>query len=106
MVTITYITSDGREFTVNAEIGDTVMRAAQAHGVPGIEAECGGGLTCATCRVGIPPEWQGRLSPASADEQTMLEYCEDPAPATRLSCQIEIDQSLDGLRVTIPETQH
>lgn len=106
MVQITYLASTGRAFVVNGNAGDSLMRLAIGNGVPGIEAECGGAMACGTCRVGIPAEWVSQISPADEDEAQMLEYCESPAPATRLSCQVEISEALNGLHVTIPNTQY
>lgn len=105
MTRIRFIQHGGREYDVDATDGDSVMRAANDHGVPGIIADCGGAMTCATCHVYVPEEWFDRLAPPSEDETTMLEVAIDPQPNSRLSCQIIVDGALDGLTVNIPKNQ-
>jgi len=102
---IRFIQSDQREFVVDAMDGESVMRAAQENGVPGIAADCGGFLSCATCHIYIPEDWQGRLEPASEDELAMLENAIDPQPNSRLSCQVIVSPDIEGLTVNVPEKQ-
>jgi len=97
---IRFIQHDQREFVVDATDGESVMRAAQENGVPGITADCGGFLSCATCHVYIPEDWQDRLEPASEDEVAMLENAIDPQPNSRLSCQVIVSPDVEGLTVT------
>ena len=106
MPEIIYVQSDGSERRVNAGDGDSVMFAAVQNGVPGILAECGGVLSCATCHVYVDPAWTARLPPAGEDEADMLEAtAAERRPGSRLSCQIKVDDELDGLRVEVPATQ-
>ena len=107
MPDITFIDSNGstrHEF--EAPDGVSLMQAATGYGVPGILAECGGQLNCATCHVIVDPAWADRLPPPSDREDEMLGYTAVPREATsRLSCQISLDASLQGLIVTIPPAQ-
>jgi 2Fe-2S ferredoxin len=80
--------------------GWRVMEVIRIHGLP-LEAICGGACACATCHVEVAPEWIGRLHPARDDEEHMLDSLPDPAPTSRLSCQIVWDGRLDGLEVTL-----
>ena len=105
MTTIRFVQHDGTERIVEASDGQTLMRAANDHGVPGIVADCGGFLSCATCHVHIGKDWAERIPPATDDEVTMLELAVDPDEFSRLSCQITIDAGMDGLVVNIPERQ-
>ena len=105
MTRIRFIQHDGREHEVEASEGESVMRAAVADGVPGIAADCGGSLSCATCHVYVPQEWLERLQPPSADEQAMLEIAVDPRDNSRLSCQIMVTPELEGLTLNVPESQ-
>ena len=83
------------------------MQAAQAAGVDGIAADCGGSLTCATCHVLVREPWASQLPPASADEIAMLEFTAVlRQPNSRLSCQIRVSDALSGLIVRLPENQH
>ena len=66
-----------------------------------IKAECGGSCTCATCHVWVDPDWTGRLSPASDDEEDLIFSTLDQKPTSRLSCQIILNDELDGLRLTL-----
>ena len=105
MTTIRFIQASGSEQEVDAADGESVMRAAQVHGVPGILADCGGCLTCATCHVYLPEEWFDRIAPQSEDETAMLEGAVDPRSNSRLSCQIAVSPDLEGLTVVVPERQ-
>ncbi|WP_424137860.1 2Fe-2S iron-sulfur cluster-binding protein [Roseomonas chloroacetimidivorans] len=106
MPEVTYITVDGTERKVEVPEGRSVMQGAIQNGVRGIEAECGGVLSCATCHVYVDPDWVDRLEPPSEDEEDMLSNtAAERRPGSRLSCQIEMTDDLDGLRVQIPETQ-
>lgn len=105
MGTVTYITADGERIEIEASPEITVMQLATAHGVPGIEAECGGSLSCATCHVYVDAGWYERIGSPGQSERDMLEFAEDPQENSRLSCQIRYQESLDGLIVRIPERQ-
>lgn len=74
-------------------------------GVDGIDADCGGQLSCATCHVKIDPQWQGKLPEACIDELEMLEFAVDLGEGSRLSCQIIVSDEMDGLTVHVPESQ-
>jgi len=105
MATITYIEFNGTEHVVEANSGQTVMSAAVDNGVPGIDADCGGACSCATCHVMIDPAWADRLDPPDASETGMLQFVPTPEPTSRLSCQIPVTDVLDGLIVRMPEFQ-
>jgi 2Fe-2S ferredoxin len=106
MPTITFIHPDNRAEPVEAEIGDSAMRAAVLHGIDGIVAECGGSALCATCHVYVDDAWIGRLAAVGDDEDALLDgtACERRANS-RLSCQIKITPELDGLVLRLPERQ-
>jgi ferredoxin, 2Fe-2S len=106
MAKIVFIAHDGAEHRITAESGKSLMQAAVFNGVPGIVAECGGCAACATCRVFVAEEWADRVPPASAIERSMLEDEAGTRPHARLSCQIAIGESLDGLVVHVPESQY
>jgi ferredoxin, 2Fe-2S len=83
------------------------MEAAVEANVPGIAADCGGLLTCATCHVYVREDWLDRLPPISDDEASMLAFTASPRqPRSRLSCQLVLSESLDGLVVELPPTQY
>jgi 2Fe-2S ferredoxin len=105
MPKITYIESNGTEHTVDAEVGATVMETAIKNAVPGIEAECGGACACATCHVYIEDAWREKVGGPSPMEEDMLDFGYDVRPNSRLSCQIKVADTLDGLTVRIPERQ-
>jgi 2Fe-2S ferredoxin len=105
MPKITYITHDGVRHDVQAEVGSTVMENAIRNSVPGIDAECGGALACATCHVYVDPEWVDVTGSPSPMEEDMLDFAYDVQPTSRLSCQIKVEPALDGLIVRVPERQ-
>lgn len=92
--------------TLDCKPGQSLMQAATAANVHGIEAECGGLLTCATCHVYVREPFAGLLPPASGDELGMLEFtATGRRQNSRLSCQIDLVAALDGLTVDLPESQ-
>jgi 2Fe-2S ferredoxin len=105
MVKISYIDSSGKTYTIEAEVGATVMETAIKNDVPGIEAECGGACACATCHVYVDEAWREKTGEASPMEQDMLDFGYDVRSNSRLSCQIKVTDALDGLVVRIPERQ-
>ncbi|ASY64868.1 Ferredoxin, 2Fe-2S [Sinorhizobium sojae CCBAU 05684] len=106
MIKVTYVAHDGTETTVEAEEGTSVMQAAVSHDVEGIVGECGGSMMCATCHCYVDRAWQDRATPRSEDETDMLEgAASEVTERSRLSCQIKLDKSLDGLVVHLPEEQ-
>ena len=105
MVKITYIDSAGTTRTVEGEAGSTVMEAAINHGVPEIEAECGGACACSTCHVYVDEAWREKVGEPSPMEEDMLDFAFEVRPNSRLSCQIKVRDDLDGLVVITPSRQ-
>ncbi|MGD9868008.1 MAG: 2Fe-2S iron-sulfur cluster-binding protein [Hyphomicrobiales bacterium] len=105
MPRITFIESNGTRHEVDAEAGMTVMEAAVKNSVPGIEAECGGACSCATCHVYVDEAWQPSTGAPDEMEEGMLDFAFDVRPNSRLSCQIRITDEMDGLVVRVPEKQ-
>jgi 2Fe-2S ferredoxin len=107
MIKIHLVAPDGAETTLEGHAGESLMQAAVAANVRGIEADCGGLLTCATCHVYVREPFAGQLPPPQDDELGMLEFtAAERRPNSRLSCQIELGPALDGLVVDLPATQH
>jgi 2Fe-2S ferredoxin len=106
MTTITYIEHDGTEHAVDVKDGLSVMEGAVKNNVPGIDADCGGACACATCHVYVDEAWTERLGEQSDMEVSMLDFAENVAPSSRLSCQLKVSDALDGLVVRLPESQH
>jgi len=105
MPKITYIEHDGTTRIVEAEIGATVMETALKNDVAGIVAECGGSCTCATCLVHVDKAWADKVGTRSAEEEDQLDFAFDVRPNSRLSCQIKVTETLDGLVVHTPAYQ-
>jgi len=105
MAEITYIEFDGTEHEVDVPSGLSVMEGAIDNNIPGIEAECGGMCSCATCHVYVDPAWAKATGLPNGIEQGMLESALDLQKTSRLSCQIEVSDELDGLVVRMPELQ-
>lgn len=91
---------DGVEHTLDAVEGWRVMEIIREHGLP-IKAECGGACACATCHVYVEPQWLGQLPEMREEEEDMLDEAFDVQDNSRLSCQIIMDETLDGLKVKI-----
>ena len=95
------------ETVIEGRPGESLMQAAIAANVKGIEADCGGLLTCATCHVYVREPFASRLPPPQDDELAMLEVTAAPRqPTSRLSCQVALGPELDGLQVDLPASQH
>jgi len=96
----------GHSTTLEISPGWSVMQSAVNRGLAGIDGICGGMLACATCHCYVDADWIARLPPPSADELQMLEnVAAERLPGSRLSCQIFVDESLDGLAIQIPDRQ-
>ncbi|MBX7532256.1 2Fe-2S iron-sulfur cluster binding domain-containing protein [Qipengyuania sp. 1XM1-15A] len=102
---ITFITSEGDRVDATGEDGDTLLRAAQAAGMP-LEGTCEGQMACSTCHVVVDKDWFDRLPEASEEEEDMLDLAAGVRRTSRLSCQIVLGDELDGLTVSIPAESH
>jgi 2Fe-2S ferredoxin len=103
---ITYVEHDGTEHVLDVKTGLSVMEGAVKNNVPGIDADCGGACACATCHVYVDEAFLAKTGTRSAMEESMLDFAEGVEANSRLSCQIKVTDELDGLRVTMPESQH
>ena len=107
MITVHFTDADGATTTIAARAGQSLMQAALAADIDGIQADCGGLLTCATCHVMVSDAQAALLEPAGPDEAQMLEATAVPRTcASRLSCQIVLTEAMDGLRVILPSSQY
>mgnify|MGYP001823084751 CR=1 FL=1 len=105
MASITYIEHNGSERTVEVEEDNSVMQGAVDNMIEGIVAECGGGMACATCHCYVDETFKTLTGEPDEMEQAMLDFTENVQENSRLSCQIEVTDELEGLRVTTPESQ-
>ena len=105
MAKITYIDQQGNSKTIEVENGLSVMEGAIQNDVPGIDADCGGSMACATCHVYVEEKWLNKLSKAEDGEVDMIDMAFEPKKNSRLSCQLIVNDELDGLKVTTPEKQ-
>jgi len=107
MIHIRFIAADQSVQDIQAAPGQSLMKAAVDANVQGIEADCGGTLSCATCHVMVDAPWAALLPAASPDELSMLDFAASPVlPESRLSCQLPLSPLLDGLVVRLPASQH
>tara|TARA_B100000579_G_C22101163_1_gene518949 strand:+ start:175 stop:495 length:321 start_codon:yes stop_codon:yes gene_type:complete len=105
MAKITYIEHNGKSHTIEVKNGLSVMEGAVQNNIPGIDADCGGSMACATCHVYVKDEWFNKLSKAEDAEQDMIDMAFEPKKNSRLSCQLIVSDELDGLVVTTPSKQ-
>lgn len=105
MPSITYVEFSGEKHVIEVENGVSVMRGAIDNGVPGIDADCGGECSCATCHVIVADAWMDAVGTPSEGEESMLDLNPERETNSRLSCQIEVTDALDGLVVNLPEFQ-
>ena len=105
MTKINYIDFQGNSKTIDIENGLTVMEGAIQNNVPGIDADCGGSMACATCHVYVEEKWLNKIPKAEDGEIDMIDMAFEPKKNSRLSCQITVTDELDGLTVITPEKQ-
>ncbi len=106
MPKITYVLADGERREVDTATGASIMETAIRNNVKGIDAECGGCLSCATCHVYVDAAWLAKLPAPEPDEADMLGFvAAERTPVSRLSCQLKMNASLDGIVVRVPDRQ-
>jgi len=105
MPKVIFVDHEGNKREIEAKNGTTIMEAAVQNMVPGIDADCGGACACATCHVYVDEAWMGKLKARDDMEESMLDFAEDVKETSRLSCQIQLSDDLDGITVSTPEVQ-
>ena len=105
MPKITYQDNEGNSKTIEVEKGLSVMEGAIQNDIPGIDADCGGSMACATCHVYVEEKWLNKIPKAEDAENDMIDMAYNPKKNSRLSCQIILSDELEGLEVTTPEKQ-
>ena len=103
MTKITFISPDTKQHTVTATNGESLMDAAVDNDIPGIDADCGGSCACATCHILVPDAYMSVVSPMDEDEQYLLDFLDNRQKNSRLSCQINVTDKLDGMVITVPK---
>jgi len=102
---ITYIENNNKIHTIDVSEGLTVMEGAVQNNIPGIDADCGGSMACATCHVYVDEKWFNKIPKKEEGEEDMLDMAYEPNKFSRLSCQIMVNGELDGLVVRMPLKQ-
>jgi 2Fe-2S ferredoxin len=105
MATITFVSADNQVQSINVKVGISIQEAAIQNDIIGIDADCGGGCSCATCHIFVADEWREKVGPPGDLEASMLESVEGSKGSSRLACQVKIVDELDGLVVYTPEKQ-
>ena len=105
MPKITYFENNGKSHTIEVANGLSVMEGAVQNNIPGIDADCGGSMACATCHVYVKEEWFNNLPKKEDGEEDMLDMAFEPKKNSRLSCQLMVSEQIDGLVVNLPEKQ-
>ena len=105
MSKITYTDNKGNSKTIEVENGLTVMEGAIQNDIPGIDADCGGSMACATCHVYVEEKWLDKIPKAEEAEVDMIDMAHEPKKNSRLSCQIIVTDKLEGLVIKTPEKQ-
>ena len=105
MPKVTYIENNGKTHVIEVANGLSVMEGAVQNNIPGIDADCGGAMACATCHVYVKEEWLDKLPSKEDGEEDMLDMAYEPNKSSRLSCQLIVSDELDGLIVSMPEKQ-
>ena len=105
MAKIIYKDYQGNSKTIEVDKGLSVMEGAIQNDIPGIDADCGGAMACATCHVYVEEKWLNKLPKVEEAEVDMIDMAYEPKKNSRLSCQLIVSEELDGLIVTTPSKQ-
>jgi len=105
MVKIKYIEYKGKSHTIDVANGLSVMEGAIQNNIPGIDADCGGSMACATCHVYVKEKWFDKLPKKEDGEEDMIDMAYEPNKFSRLSCQLIVSNELEGLAVNLPVKQ-
>ncbi|MCK1553483.1 2Fe-2S iron-sulfur cluster binding domain-containing protein [Bradyrhizobium sp. 177] len=103
---IVYFVCGEREYQIAVPVGTTLMRAAVDNGVPGIDGDCNGECACGTCHVYVDSSWLLKVGERTSTEKQLLSFASAAGANSRLACRVLITQTLDGLRVRMPDAQH
>lgn len=106
MARVRFVEFDGTVHEVDVVPGTSIMQAAVSNVVPGIEGDCGGLCACGTCHVYISEEWRDKCGAPQELEQAILDFAFDVKDSSRLGCQVEVTDELDGITVNLPERQY
>jgi ferredoxin-2, mitochondrial len=105
MIRVVFVTPEGERVETDGAEGERLLEVGQNAGMP-LEGTCEGQMACSTCHVIVAADWFGKLDPAVEDEEDMLDLAAGVTRTSRLSCQIRLDQSLEGLEVRVPGESH
>ncbi|MEP3050536.1 MAG: 2Fe-2S iron-sulfur cluster-binding protein [Erythrobacter sp.] len=104
-VTVHFTAASGTQSEAKGEVGESLLDVGQAHGMP-LEGTCEGQMACSTCHVIVAAEWFEKLTVPSEEEEDMLDFAAGVRRTSRLACQIELTEALDGIAVSIPSEAH
>ena len=105
MAVVTFMSYDGEQHEAPLEEGSSLMQVATNNAIPGIDADCGGEAACGTCHVIVDRAWADKVGRSGPEEEEMLSMNPERQPTSRLSCQVKVCKSWDGLTVQLPEFQ-
>jgi 2Fe-2S ferredoxin len=105
MPRVVFSTLTGERREVVVPVGTTIMEAAVDNDIPGIVAECGGACACATCHSYVAEAWLPKLKVMDDMEDAMLDSARARRPNSRLTCQIEMTDALDGIEVKVANNE-
>ena len=105
MPKVTYIESSGKKHEIDVDSGLSIMEGAVQNSIPGIDADCGGSCACATCHVYVNDEWLKKIPEITDTEKDMLDFAFEPKKNSRLSCQLILDETHNGIIVNLPRKQ-
>ena len=105
MIRVAFVTPEDQRIETTAQDGDVLLSIGQAAGV-NLEGTCEGQMACSTCHVIVADEWFDKLTPASEEEEDMLDLAAGVQRTSRLSCQILLHEDLDGIELRVPDDAH
>jgi 2Fe-2S ferredoxin len=105
MPKVIYIEYSGKEHQIDLPIGFSIMEGAIKNSIAGIDADCGGSCACATCHVYVDEKYLSKIPTAQEAEKDMLDFVNETNNSSRLSCQIMMNNELDGIIVRMPKKQ-
>ncbi len=106
MPKVTYITPDETRHEIELENGYSIMEGAINNDIDGIVAECGGACACATCHSYVDVAWTDKIPAMDDMEDSMLDAAFDRKDNSRLTCQIEMTDELDGIVIHVADNEY
>ena len=91
----------GKKHILEGQEGQTLMQLIDKNELANPYGICGGEPMCGTCHVYVDDLWLNKLSQKTSEEETAIDNASELKQNSRLGCQIDLADVLNGLTVQI-----